>query len=296
MESPFFFYNSQQSPPFSIFIEHRHKTASRSWEPAAFIKLTGNLRTSGLLFALPPEELRDFLFLLTFLTANGSVAPTLSQIAEGLQMSEFRARLQLKRLTARRWLDQSIVLPARYASGIEAYMLMPGLLPVVEEEQQPEPPQVIYGGHREQIIAMSRERYARPRAEVEYEINKQLREGRRFQKDFQKTAQPQEETEMVDAEPETANPLRDELIEVGLDSSQADSLIARYDALRIKRQLHWLPYRVVKNRAGFLIAAIKDNYEAPANMRVVSQSESDTPDQPTAESQPIEPQTPINAT
>lgn len=278
MESPFFSYNPEQAPPFSIFIEHRNIKQGH-WEPAASIKLTASLRASGFLFALPPEELRNFLLLLTYLTANGSVAPTLSQMAEGLRMSEFRARLQMKRLTARRWLDQPIVLPAQYAGGIEAYMLMPGLLPVEEEKEKP--PQVVYTVPREQIIALSRQLYARPRAEVEHEINEQLREGHRFQK----TAQPREE-----AVPEVVNPLREELIAVGLDAAQADSLLNRYDELRIKRQLHWLPYRVVKNRAGFLIAAIKDNYEAPTNMRTVIPTDQDTP----SESLP-EPQTPSDA-
>ena len=37
----------------------------------------------------------------------------------------------------------------------------------------------------------------------------------------------------------------------------------RYDALRIRRQLAWLPRRRAKNAAGYLLAAIKDDYAAP---------------------------------
>lgn len=281
MESPFFSYNPEQEPPFSIFIEHKNATQGH-WEPAAFIKLTGSLRTSGFLFSLPPEDLRNFLLLLTFLTANGSCAPTLSQVAEGLRMSEFRARLHLKRLTARRWLDQPIVLPARYGGGVEAYMLMPGLLPVEEEQEKPAPQQAIRAVPREQVIALSRQRYARPRAEVERMIEAQLREGRRGEESDKATI----------AE---SNPVREQLIAAGLEAAQADYLIAHFDSLRIQRQLQWLPYRAVKNPAGFLIAAIKDNYEAPATMRAVLPAGQETPGQPAAESQPIELQAPTDA-
>lgn len=54
-----------------------------------------------------------------------------------------------------------------------------------------------------------------------------------------------------------------QLIETGLSEEQAVGLVQRFDLVRIRRQLAWLPYRHARNQAGFLLAAIEDNYEAP---------------------------------
>lgn len=71
--------------------------------------------------------------------------------------------------------------------------------------------------------------------------------------------------------PQSVSPLRssdeyklhDELVRAGLLSKQAQELIKRFDALRIRRQLAWLPQRGAKNPVGYLLAAIKDDYAAP---------------------------------
>ena len=78
--------------PFLIYIRHLDKTQDGHWRPHALLTLTRALRTSGFLSVLPPEELRNFLLLLTFLTPNGSCAPTLLQLADA--DDERRVRLQ----------------------------------------------------------------------------------------------------------------------------------------------------------------------------------------------------------
>lgn len=60
--------------------------------------------------------------------------------------------------------------------------------------------------------------------------------------------------------------VRRRLLKVGVLPEQADELLAQFDLVRIQRQLMWLPYRAVRNRAGFLLAAIKDDYAAPASL------------------------------
>lgn len=60
---------------------------------------------------------------------------------------------------------------------------------------------------------------------------------------------------------------------VGLLEEQADDLVKRFDAIRIRRQLAWLPLRQAKNRAGYLIAAIKDDYAAPKAVRQAPKQE-----------------------
>ncbi len=75
MSLPLFHYPPGAEPPFTIFIEHIDKLRDVHWRPTAHVRLTPSLRTSGFLQALPPEEIKGFLTLLTFLTPNGDCAP-----------------------------------------------------------------------------------------------------------------------------------------------------------------------------------------------------------------------------
>lgn len=173
MTLPHFHYNPNQEPPFTIYIEHRDKTRDGHWRPAAFVKLSSELRTSGFLSALPPEDLKTFLLLLSFVAPSGRCASSLPQLASALRQSEARTRARMERLTGARWHDQPLVLPARHGNGLEAYTLTPGLLPIQEEPvptASPPSGTPYTAAPREAVIAFSRERYARPRAQVERQI------------------------------------------------------------------------------------------------------------------------------
>jgi hypothetical protein len=54
------------------------------------------------------------------------------------------------------------------------------------------------------------------------------------------------------------------LMEVGISMRKAESLVARYPAKRIRRQLKWLPLRPARRPASLLIAAIENDYDKPA--------------------------------
>lgn len=284
MTFPFFRYNPKpqgvqgesSEPPFSIVVEAKDAVRNKSWRPEAFIKRNRTWRTSGFLDALPAEELQNFWLLLSFLTPSGHIAPDVVQLAMALRSSPATARARMKRLAALRWQEQPFVLPIKHRNGLDAFMLAPGFVPVHEEVPQEAPPVPIKGGFREVIIAHSRQHYTRPRAEVEEFINRQLS---RVSNSPIKTSSPQPQnamavpTDVPASVPENAavmdeptRLLRDELLEVGLEAAQADDLLARFDPVRIRRQLMWLPHRPVRNRVGFLIAAIKDAYEAPRNL------------------------------
>ncbi len=235
--------------------------------------LTPSLRTSGFLFALPPEELQSFLLLLTFVTAEGHIAPYLWQLAEALGQSETKTRARLERLLKAQWMEQHIV--AKHGGGADRPFYSPihGLLPLREEGNK-EPPQVIYQATpREVIIEQSRRLYARPRAEVEAEIAQFLSKSPLTpppikSKKPSKTAMTyQEPTPQLSPQDEAHNQLRDALIQAGLYPEQADELLAEYDHERIQRQLAWLPYRGARNPAGMLMAAIRGDYEAPPAVR-----------------------------
>jgi hypothetical protein len=91
--------------------------------------------------------------------------------------------------------------------------------------------------------------YARPRAEVEREIA----EVNGW--DVPRTADSPLDLELDE--------LGRRLMAVGLHREQIEFLLAQYDRPRIERQLAWLQYRRAKNPAGYLLAAIVDDYKAP---------------------------------
>ena len=261
MAFPLFRYLPGQEPPFSILIAHRDTQRAGYWRPEALIGLTKSLRLSGFLLALPPEDLKCFLVLLSFVSANGHCTASLGQIAEVLHLSTGKTRERVKRLEAFRWFEQPVIFSHRAGSGLETYTLIPGFLPVIEETLQPPTRPALKTLPREVVIERSRRKYARPRAEVEAEIA--LLNGWKL---------PDETT--IPTETEPAEPLdphkaaaQRELLRAGLLPEQADELLTRFDLVRIERQLMWLPYRNVRKPAGFLLAAIKDDYAAPLNWR-----------------------------
>ncbi|HVT12608.1 MAG TPA: hypothetical protein VHE55_10090 [Fimbriimonadaceae bacterium] len=55
-----------------------------------------------------------------------------------------------------------------------------------------------------------------------------------------------------------------ELVEVGVALRKAENLVRRHPAIRIRRQLDWLPYRSARRPASMIIAAIENDYDEPA--------------------------------
>lgn len=271
MAFPLFRYNSTQEtspqPPLSILVARREIGRAGAWRPEAHVSLTKTLRTSGFLMALPPEDLKSFLVLLTFLLPNGHCSATLEQLAGALHLSPAKARARMSRVVDWRWQEQAILLYHQTGNGLETYTLAPGFLPVVEESVEPPSKPPLKAVPREVVIEHSRRTYARPRAEVEAEIAR-LNEWELPQNN----EAPKPEPEPIDPNKAAA---RRELLRVGLLPEQADELLARFDLIRIKRQLMWLPQRQVRNRAGFLLAAIKDDYAAPLGWKAAPKNTRD---------------------
>lgn len=55
-----------------------------------------------------------------------------------------------------------------------------------------------------------------------------------------------------------------DLVHVGISLRKAEHLVSRYSADRIRRQLGWLTKRAPRKPASMLIAAIENDYDAPA--------------------------------
>ncbi len=74
-------------------------------------------RTTGLLQAIPAEDLKSLCFDLSFMTANGECRPTLQQLAHAMQVSEAKAHRRLEHLTQFQWQEQPLVLALRRGNG-----------------------------------------------------------------------------------------------------------------------------------------------------------------------------------
>lgn len=230
--------------PFVIEQYQSEQGVGGSFRPAARLLLTPALRTSGLWNALPPDELRDLTLLLTFLTPNGRVQPTLPELAGTMQVSHTQIRARMLRLSRRMWQGQPLVVELNRQSGLDAYL--PGRH-LLGSQQMPETPaaaaQTVLAeprAGRDVLIAHSRARYATPRAEVEADIARRMGWGApAFENDPPEVA-------------EEKRVLYDKLSEQGMSKSQALNVLDRFDLTVVRRQLEWMPYRAAKNPSRYL--------------------------------------------
>jgi len=55
-----------------------------------------------------------------------------------------------------------------------------------------------------------------------------------------------------------------DLVELGVALRKAESLVRRYPAQEVRKQLDWLPFRSARRPASMIIAAIENDYDKPA--------------------------------
>ncbi len=246
--------------PFVIEQYQSEQGVGGSFRPAARLLLTPALRTSGLWSALPPDELKDMTLLLTFLSPNGRVQPTLPELAGAMQVSHTQTRARMLRLSRRVWRGWPLVMELNRQSGLDAYLLGKHILGSrqVSETAATAAQTVLTEPRagRDALIAHSRARYATPRAEVEADIARRMGWGPpAFEDDPPEVAEEKRQ-------------LYDKLSEQGMSKSQALDVLGRFDLAVVRRQTEWMPHRAAKNPARYLAAAIEGDYEAPMAVRV----------------------------
>ena len=244
-----------------FMVEHYRDTlgSGGTFRPAARLTLTTALRTSGLWAALSPDEMRDLTLLLTFLTPNGRVQPTLPELADGMKVSHAQVRARMQRLSRHQWQGQPLVVELTRQSGLDAYLIGRHLL---GSRQMPEIKNVLLPtvlseprAGRDVLVAHNRARYGTPRAEVEADIARRMGWGPpAFENDPPEVA-------------EEKRILFEQLSEQGMPKSQALDILGRFDLTQVRSQIGWMPHRGAKNPARYLIAAIENNYEAPIAVR-----------------------------
>jgi hypothetical protein len=244
--------SNKQPPakPFFIELWEEDKQLGGYFTPAAAMHLTSSLHTSGLLRELSPDDLKSLIYLLTFLSPEGHCQPFLTQLAEAMRVSPAKAKARMRRLCDANWKGEPIVIYSKSASGLLAYSLNPRIVTYRQrKENKPCGSEATpyIAAPREAIIAHSRKQYARPRAEVERIIARQMGHD-------------------ID-ETDNERKVRFRLENAGLTGEQAKELLASYDLDTIAQQLDWLPFRHAKNPAGYLIAAIEGNYGEPRAVR-----------------------------
>lgn len=267
--------------PIVIELHQADREKSGHFRPVACLKLMETFRTGGLLAALPAEDLKSLIFLLTFVSPNGDCGAAIHQLCSSMRVSALKVRRRMARLVTFHWAGAPLVVEHRRESGLTFYAPHPAL--VTHEHITPpapsEPvPATIEAASREVVIAHSRAKYTSSRAEVEKRI---MDDWLRYRSpaDRARLGIATESNKPVDARavsndrqgapvPESSGgTLLERLDGTGLTREQAENLIRHYDHIRIERQLQWLPFRNAKNPAGFLLAAVADNYEAPLSLR-----------------------------
>lgn len=242
--------------PFLVEHRQRDRALSGSFQPEARLVLLPALRTSGLWSTLAPEDIKNLLLLLTFLSPNGDCHPTLLELAEAMQVSQAKAHGRMLRLAQQSWQGKPLVTELPRPDGMDAYA--PGRQ-LLTDEQIPPPESasvpVLNVAGRGAVIAHSRAAYAAPRAEVERDIAERMGWGPpAFEGDDPAVAQGKRQA-------------YEQLTTLGVPREQALDLLARFDLARVERQLAWLSDRHAKSPARFLAAAIEGDYEMPPHLR-----------------------------
>jgi len=234
--------------PFLVEIRQERPERNGSFVPASSLKVTESFRTSGLLQALEPDDLKSLIYLLTFLTPEGHCTVSSPILASGMQLSTNQAKARMHRLAKRRFMENAIITEVAHQNGLFTYSLHPRWIAYEHlAVSPPHPTSPLQAAPRSVVIAHSRQQYARPRAEVEQMIAEQLGHD---------TTETEEEKK-----------LRIRLENAGLNSQQAKDTIAAHPADAIAQQLDWLPHRNAKNPAGYLLAAIEGRYQEPKAIR-----------------------------
>lgn len=252
---------SQTECPFVV--EHRRPSPSdaSTFRPAARMVLDPSLRTTGLLYALPAEELKSLVFLLTFLHPNGACSPSVPELASAMRLSARKVQARLRRLTEIVWNDHPVALELRRETGLVSFSVSPHLVrhhtpppDARDDDREPLDP-----GRRDAVIAYTREHFTRPRAEVERAIAEQMGWP---DPEFATATDGSPSGDSADTKR-----LQARLAGLGLHTDSIAALLHRYGADRVRKQLDWLPFRNPKRPDRLVVTAIEEDYEEPLVLR-----------------------------
>ena len=226
--------------------------------PMALIRLTGSMPHLAAHVGLDAVGL--LAVVVSTHTANGGVGPSAAQVGAALGRPAWAARLALLRVARRHWRGQPLMQVVRRASGYETFHPTPIVLGRRQSlpPSAAAPPSAAPAG-REAVISASREKYSRPRSEVEREVIASLG-----------LPSPEEMAAAAAAMPKKPADLNarwavERLVKAGVDYPLSVKLVNDFGPDRCLRQLRFIEYRRVKSRARYLVAAIRGDYQQPPN-------------------------------
>lgn len=230
--------------PFAV--EHRKSNVRpNQFVPDTRLVVMPALRTTGFLATIGDRDMRALLAVLTFLTADGRIQATVQQVAQALGVSEKDARERLLSLSRMMW--QGIPILVEVGGTQAASYYSPGHQIVRHTHEEPVTVGVeIALASRSDLIERNREKYTKPREEVERIVAGQLGHV---------------ELEPADNSPESE--ARCALVAFGVARNEAELLVRDYPLESIQHQIDWLPKRHARNPARFLVAAIRGDYAPP---------------------------------
>jgi hypothetical protein len=207
--------------------------------------------------SVPADDLKNLLYLLTFVTPNGDCLPSVVELASAMQVSETKVRQRMARLTRFCFGGEPAVVAVQRGSGLDAFAPSPSLydLHVQSPNHQPARPPMPPTAGREAVIEHTRSTYAKPREEVERTIAEL--NGWEVPEQF------------VTPEEQARANVRRRLLAFGVSKEEADALLARFALERIERQIEWMAYRDAKRPARYLVAAIEEDYGMPTALQVL---------------------------
>lgn len=283
----------QGEPPFVLEERVEVVRPTGAFTPRAALWLSPSFKESGLLRDLEPGEVCLLLGVLGCLSPNATFLATPGRVASSVGASPQAARRGLERLCQKLWQGKPLLLSHEAPSGLRFFVPSPHLVQTRRSVITPAPAAgqravmpleepgagqtVGKSTSREEVVAHSRSTYARPRAQVEAEIEAFLESGRAGRGFIKVRTPPAWEAaeeaapEMAQSHPQSVTPearrwlsLKRTLVEVGVPSHRADELLELYPAERIERQLRWLPLRAARTPVAYLLAAIERDYAPPS--------------------------------
>ncbi|MBB6053939.1 hypothetical protein [Armatimonas rosea] len=243
--NPLPLYATPGNPEIALFqLQHRVGLAPQ-------VVLSPNLRLSGLLHIFPADLLQVFIALLTFQEGGGEVRASVAQVADALRLHSDQAAALLQTLAGYTFDGAPMIYETTFVHGEQGYGLSKRVgVPINEVPQSPQSERSYKTASKEQLIALSRERYATPISEAEAIVAEQL------------GTIPEESPP-----PGRHGDAYRALLKIGVPEPDARELVGEYELESIEQQLAWLPERGARNPARFIVAAIRGTYDSPEARR-----------------------------
>ena len=265
------------------------------------IRISGAIRSSGLLAFLSPEDLQTFICVLTFVDGSGRCELSARTLGQALNLSEKQAQKRLKKLCGIRWQSRPLVIKE---SGRERGRFTPTGYQVMEAEgvgviggDESEAGMTGDGGSREDgwqdrmrsHLHTNRdgaddgkdaqESGAMPRREGIAEMTKRSSssgaqadgvEGKGHDKEpvtdschvVVENIDKRHTTQGNDAVVEKQ--ILSQLIAAGVSASAASEMMKQYPLERVACQVRMLRFRSAREPAAMLVKAIQDDWAAPS--------------------------------